>query len=508
MAGEGGSQVGKDAAKLAGGSGIVLAGGLVEKGVRAVLTWFLSGALGPALFGVYATVTTVLSMVSIFSTLGLDTGAIFFGARYHKAGERGRLKGVLLTGLGLSAAAGVITALGLAAAAGAGLIYSDKPAIGEALVVAAPAVAVWTVLMFLVGALRAVKDMRGSALAYQIGLPAALLVGAGVAIALGAGLVGVLVAFIAANAISLLLAGRIAWRRFGGLLRDRSVRPRVELGALLGYSIPQSLAASLFRVNLWMDILMLTWLSTEAQAGIYRVASTLALMGSLAVTAVNTMFNPMVSELVYSREFDRLNALLKTVTRWLVILAVPLYMVLLLVPDGVLLIFKDEYMASAWPVQILVLGQLFQVSLAPANRLIPMAGHSTLNLVNAVVAAALNFGLNYALIPRYGGAGAAAASAITFALWSTWRVVEVWLMYRCFPFSRRTLLLVAGSAALVAAGWFIPAALSLGIAARIGVTALALAAYAGLVWTVGRAPEDAEVAGPALTRLKRKFGRG
>ena len=75
--------------------------------------------------------------------------------------------------------------------------------------VVAPAVAVWTVLMFLVGALRAVKDMRSSALAYQIGLPLVLLVAAVGAVTLGGGVHAVLVAFITANVVSLGLAGAV-----------------------------------------------------------------------------------------------------------------------------------------------------------------------------------------------------------------------------------------------------------------------------------------------------------
>ena len=225
------------------------------------------------------------------------------------------------------------------------------------------------------------------------------------------------------------------------------------------------------------------------------------------MTAVNTMFNPMVSELVSTREFERLNALLKIVTRWLTILAVPLYLVLLLVPDAVLSIYDDAYLAAAVPIQILIFGQFFQVSLAPANRLIPMAGHSTLNLINAVVAACLNLGLNFWLIPIYGGRGAAAASAVTFALWSLWRTAEVWFMYRCFPFSKRTLAFLAGSVGLLAVGWVVPATMGWGLLARVGVTALVLLAYVALVWFVGRAPEDSEVTGPAVARLKKKLGR-
>ena len=61
-----------------------------------------------------------------------------------------------------------------------------------------------------------------------------------------------------------------------------------------------------------------------------------------------------------------------------------------------------------------------------------------LNLINGLIALALGIALNLLLIPMYGILGAALATAITLAAWGLWRVVEVWHLLRCFPFTVRS----------------------------------------------------------------------
>jgi O-antigen/teichoic acid export membrane protein len=138
-------------------------------------------------------------------------------------------------------------------------------------------------------------------------------------------------------------------------------------------------------------------------------------------------------------------------------------------------------------------------------RLIPMSGHAMLNLVNGVIALALNVALNWFLIPEYGALGAALATGLTLALWSLWRVVEVWFLLKCFPFGWRALVLMAVSAAGGGALFFLGDAWSLaprlGAAVGLGVCFLALAL------AVGRTPEDRAVLGRVQGRLKRLLGR-
>jgi O-antigen/teichoic acid export membrane protein len=296
-----------------------------------------------------------------------------------------------------------------------------------------------------------------------------------------------------------------AWRHFGGLLLDSTVRPVLEPVRLLAYSVPQSVPVVIYRLNLWMDIMMLLWLGTAEQVGIYRVAVGLVAMVVFPVGAVNTMFSPQVTQLYHAGEMARLDALLKVATRWLVVLVAPFYLAVVLEHRLILSAFAPEYMASASAVLVLMAGQAVHALCAPANRLLPMSGRSLLDMGISVAAVGLNLALNWVLIPRLGGLGAALSGASTFAAWGVVRVIAAYALTGCQPFTARTVTLAAGAVGIGALGMLVAPRDAPWL--HLAVSAAALAAFAGLAATVGRTAEDAALLGSARARLGRLLRR-
>ncbi|HCH64929.1 MAG TPA: hypothetical protein DFR83_19140 [Deltaproteobacteria bacterium] len=494
---------GATAARIAGGSSIVFAGGIVDRGLRFVINWFLSGTLGPELFGLFTWAVTWGSTLSSFAPLGLDTGVILFTARYRKSGELDRAKAALWFGAAVSGVMGVLAAIGLGVAA---LVFTVDPGRMRALAWTAALLIPWTPLLYLVGSLRAAKDMRRSALAFQVLLPATFLVVAVVLVQLGYGLDGAFVALGTATTLAALAAARFAWHHYAKLMRDRAIQPAWEPRTLLAFSIPQGLTAAAFRLNGYMDVLMLGFLATNTDVGIYKIAAGLAAFGTLPSNAVASMFNPFIAELVYVGETERLNALLKTVTRWLIVVSAPVYLGLLILPDIILGIYDPAYAAALVPLLLLVGGQAVQTACAPTMRLIPMSGHAVLNLVNGLVALSLNVGLNAWLIPKHGAEGAAWATGITLAAWSIWRVAEVRWLLGCFPFDWRSGLIMAVAVMAGVGTAFV------GVDATLWTRLLLLAGglllLLGTVWTVSRTEADRALVSRVTARISRMRGRG
>ena len=100
-----------------------------------------------------------------------------------------------------------------------------------------------------------------------------------------------------------------------------------------------------------------------------------------------------------------------------------------------------------------------------------MGGAITWNLVNTVLALGVNLALNVVLIPRYGLAGAAAASAAGTLLNNLLPLVQVWRSMGLHPF---------GSGVAVAAGLSAGCfgLLGVGLRALLGPTLPGLAVYA------------------------------
>ena len=68
---DGEGSVGSDAVEIAGGSAVVMAGGIGERGLRFVLNWVLARFLDTADFGVYSFVTTMVATLTSLSAHSL-----------------------------------------------------------------------------------------------------------------------------------------------------------------------------------------------------------------------------------------------------------------------------------------------------------------------------------------------------------------------------------------------------------------------------------------------------
>lgn len=496
----------QQAAEVAAGSGVVFAGNLLNRGLRLVTNWYLSGALGSAAYGLYELARTVVTILAALAPLGADRGVLLFGARYRSAGENERLKGTLIACFGVTLVAGPLLSIAAAVAVLVFDVGSEHAGLTRALLISLPAVSVWALLIVLVSALRSAKDMWAQTLSYLVVLPTGMLIGSVVPVWMGWGLEGVLVGFVLANLVALATALPKAWRLFGGLLRDANVKAQVEIRRLLEYALPESISSMLFRINQWTDTLMVGAMCTASEVGLYRVAVSLAMIGELPSVAINTMFQPVVAELVYGGQLDRLREVVRIVTRWLILLAAPVYIAMFAGQDVLLAFYADEYADTGRALSVLVWGQAAAVITVPITSLIPMSGRSRLNLINALAAAGLNVALNALLIPRWGYTGASIATAITLFAWSGWRVAQVWWLMRCQAFSPRSLALLAVSVALALLGRQLALERVLWLQAAITIGAVLV--FLVFAWFFGREDSDDVVTGPALRRLRRRLGRG
>lgn len=495
--------VGAQAASIAGGSFWVLLGGVGENGVRVLTSLLLGRVLGPVGYGLYAAASTVVQIAAALLPLGVDGGALYFGARFRRQGDVPATKGLLQVAAVIVGVMGPLGALGLLVYARSdAALLAARPGLGGALELAAPAVFFGAVLSVAVGALQALRDVRSQVLGAQVGLPTVTLLASLLFLGLGFGVDGALAALSLGYLFAMVVCLWALWRHYGALLRDRSVQAQRALRPLLAYSLPQALARTLWRANQWADILMLTALASLDQVGIYRAAVMLASFGALPVLALSTLFNPTIAELVAAGELNRLNALLKVVTRWLLLVSAPGYLVVLLAPDLCLYAFDEVYALGAPALAILMWGQAVYVACAINSALVPMSGMAGVNFGQALVAFALNVALNLLLIPQYGQAGAAAASSIAISLWSIWKLHTTWRALGCFPFGWQAAAIVGSALLIGGAAWCLVGTAP--VATRLAGVGVAVCLQLGASWAFGRGPEDRLLVEKLKARLARR----
>jgi O-antigen/teichoic acid export membrane protein len=270
-----------------------------------------------------------------------------------------------------------------------------------------------------------------------------------------------------AYAASWVLAAGAAWL-FWTMLSRAYPREPAEDGLtmdLIRYGAPRAPAALLSQGLFWIDYFVAAYIGlpavTQDDLGVYASCVRVALAMVLFLTAVSYVFSPFVADLHARGERDKLDRLFKSITRWTVAGTIPILLLMLLAPDAILRLFGGEnFTTGSTALRILVIGQAINVSVGAAGFVLIMAGRTGWDLAVYGLSAALDLALSFALVPKFGINGAAAAQAITIAGSNWLRLYLVKRYVRIFPWNRPYARLVlpalACAVAMVAAQAILP----------------------------------------------------
>ena len=212
-------------------------------------------------------------------------------------------------------------------------------------------------------------------------------------------------------------------------------------------------------------------------------------------TSTGQMLAPRIAAEDARGDRATLGVMLKRVTYWNVSLAIPMFALLLLVPEALLGIFGPAYRTGAEALTILAAGQIFNAATGPLGQVINMSGRPYLTLVNNAAVAVLNIVGCLILIPRYGLTGAACSTTASLTLVNLVKLAQVRALFGINPFRIETArAIVAG---LAAAALTAPLALLVDwpspLAQVLATTALLLPLYAVLFWRSAAGAEEHEL---------------
>jgi O-antigen/teichoic acid export membrane protein len=169
-------------------------------------------------------------------------------------------------------------------------------------------------------------------------------------------------------------------------------------------------------VYLKIDQVMLRWLTEPSEVGVYAVAARLSEVWYFIPTAIVASIFP---RLIALRDEDeaRFAHRLQQVFDGLATLGMLIaLLVTVLAPWLVPLIFGTDYMASTPILVIHTWASVFIFMRAALSRWILIENALYFSLLTQGLGALSNIGLNYMLIPFYGGKGAAWATLISYAI--------------------------------------------------------------------------------------------
>jgi O-antigen/teichoic acid export membrane protein len=473
----------RDLTTLARGGALNLAGAVVTGLCNFLLLVVVARGLRAQGTGAFYEASALFLILSSAAALGADVGLSRMVPRYRALGRVRDLRRGVAAGLWPVAAAGVLTGvLAWRFAPQLADVFSrhdDNAQLTDFIRTFALFVPVSALSLAVFAATRGFATMRPTVLVDKIARPAIQPLLVLVAIAAGAGSTVIALAYLGPYLPA--LAAGLAWL---ALLLRRAERPRDggpdpqparPTGRLVGefwrFTGPRGLAAMFQTTSLWLNTLMVGALRSTADAGIYAASSRYLTVAAMAAVAIRQVLAPKLSELLARRSTARAAVVYQSTTAWLVAINWPIYLVLLTFGPALLAVFGRDFAGGEVVLVVLAATMLVATAVGPVDVVLLMGGGSTWNLVNTLLALGANLALNLVLIPRYGLAGAAAASAAGTLLNNLLPLAQVWWSMGLHPF---------GSGVAVAAGLSAVCFGVLGVGLRVllGPTLTGLAIYA------------------------------
>ena len=406
-------------------------GGLIGRGLRYGFNVVIARGLGFEALGVFAFGMVVMKGGGVFARLGLDSAAKKFIPIYRTDDDPAKVSGTVLICLvaPLLAGTAVASALYLGYDVIEALVGTTFHPTTRLFILSIPLIAV---MMVGVNATYGLKQTKYSVYIRDFGQSIVALVLMATTAFVFSDLDLLIIGYLASIVFGIFLAVVFLLRE-GALRFD--IRPDFEYKKIFVFSLPLTLAASIQYLVSWTDILVLGVFVPSDAVGLYQAAYQTSVLLVIVLQSANSIFPSLAADLHESGQNEQLARVYSAVTRWVTYLTVLGLAFVLVYASELLSIFGPTVPQAQTALMILALGQTINAAVGPTGFLLIMTGYERLQLVNNVVAAILNLGLNLVLIQLYGIIGAAVATAISLSILNTLRLVEVWYLLNLQPYS-------------------------------------------------------------------------
>lgn len=448
---------------------------------------------GRTAYGAYIFAWSLVEMGCKVGVMGMDKGMLRGVAAARARGDEAAEVLVPATGLKVATAASLVVIGALWWVAW----VQETPEYGSAVLALSPLVLTWSLTLVFVSATMATGTMRYNLIVRGLIEPAAL-----VAMVLIYGLcvvdgreTGVALSHLSASALAALAGAWAFSRRSNARAVTRAALSEAPDRSLVRFALPVMVAELLNQSIYRLDIVFLgLFLADPKTVASYGAAVLIAGVISSIRYAFDPVLSPLVAECVTRGERERLAANLTRMTRWVLILSLPVFSTVVVFGDTLLGLWGPGYADLHVPLVILAVAHLVNAALGLHQWPVVMSGRSRLDLRNNTLGFVVTVGLHVTLIPTWGATGAAIATLVGNLVYRGLQVTQVRAFFRINPFNHPLFKVGLGGALVVGTQ---AAVRSLATDPGVGVFAVACACgvlvMAAAVRLSGPVPEDRDM---------------
>lgn len=186
---------------------------------------------------------------------------------------------------------------------------------------------------------------------------------------------------------------------------------------VLSYSWPLLFFGLIVSIFQWTDSFIIGFFKTVEDVGVYNTAMNTAILLTFTSELFMLLFFPLVTRQYGKKNIKLIRELSKQVVKWIFILNLPFFILMLLFPGTFInILFGKQYIIAGYALRFLAVGTLFSSIFIVPHDLILMSGKSKLVLFDIIIVSILNIILDIILIPKYGINGAAIATMISLII--------------------------------------------------------------------------------------------
>lgn len=422
------------------GAGVMFIATLASKFLALLYRLMTGRFLGPVDYGVITLMMSIYSTVTTFAFLGFNQGVQKYVSDYRGKENYQKIKGTVHSGLSLilisSSIAGLILFLGSKIIAVG--IFSEPLAIWPIRFVAIslPFLGATKVLT---NVAEGYENMKPTAYTGEISVNVIKVILTAAAIYFSFGYLGAAFAF----SFSIICGGFIAYYFYRKVTPDKVLESKPEYNFKeLGYFSLPLVAGGVFGViSNQIDTYMIQYFLGTEKVGLYNAAYPFALLTYSFSSVFYSVFMSTASKFK-SKGKERLNAeIFRTLTKWVSIVGIPVFLVLFLFPRTALTLFGKEYYQAAQVLSVLSVGFLASSITGPVNNIYQAYDRTDLNFVTSAVLAISNLILNYSFIAvmDMGILGAAYATTLSFLITAAFNLIMSYKFLGELPLKLKTI---------------------------------------------------------------------
>jgi O-antigen/teichoic acid export membrane protein len=380
---------------------------------QAVLTARLLGAQG---YGVVAVTVSTVQVLATLCAFGFGPLAVREIPVRMAAGEGDRLYGfichALIAVLALSVAGGA------ALAVVAGMTELVRPAYRATFEIAGLLVAPLAVIALLRGIAQGFGRIPMAQIPGELLQPLTIVIALGAVALLGLSFAPTDFVWLATGAAMLAAIAGAIW-----LLRsERSniLLPQRSLGASASFGVAFPFVALVLAGMLQgeMNTLLLGWLGSSQQAGIFQPVVRFSSVITLPGQAAGMRFAPSIAEHWKRGETDRIRWVTRTFTWTTSLLTLAVALAIAAAGPWLMRLFGSDFVQSAPLLWVVAAAQVFNAACGPVGYLLTMSDRSGWALAGQAAGLAANAIFAIVLIPSYGAWGAVLGMGAGIAVWN------------------------------------------------------------------------------------------